>query len=165
MAFCAIWIAASGNYKTSFSPTFFDDKASKPMVILSDKESRYRLITREGQSVTTFIDSKDSEKFEEVYINHRSQFVFSNGESILFKGKAIFWNRLGDIMTYNMTKISKSEVLFVDEKEMPADKSFVLGVERGQLMRNLNTLRMEDIGFDPSEEVFKVSRSGKYVLL
>ena len=101
----------------------------KPMVIFKDKDRLWQVITYSGDFVHVMevdLYPEFKQVKHQVYLNYRSQFVYSNGSGILFNEKLIFWNRAGDIVLYDGRVVPEEYVFFVNDNEMKSGTALTL---------------------------------------
>ncbi|MGP4962591.1 hypothetical protein [Pseudoalteromonas nigrifaciens] len=116
-----------------------------PMVVFKNKDKLWQVVTYDDEPVTAMIIEiypKYSENFKKVYINYRSQFVFSDGSPILLNNEPLFWNRRGDIVDYNYNVISEGMVFYINGKGMKPRTAMTL--QTLQLNLRSNVLKEKD---------------------
>ncbi len=92
-----------------------------PMVAFEEKDKLWQVVTYDDEPVTAMtieVYPKYSERFRKVYINYRSQFVFSDGSSVTLNNEPLFWNRHGDIVDYDYNVIPEGMIFYIDGKGM-----------------------------------------------
>ena len=121
------------------------DKTS-PMMIFKNKDKLWQVVTYDGQPVTTLmtrIHPEFSQEYRNVYLNYRSQFVFSNGTAITVEEQPIYWNRAGDIVTIDYTEINEAYIFWVGDQEMKANTAITLAGLKKQVLSEI--LKSKDI--------------------
>ena len=119
-------IAGKVLYDVSQTPPSYN---TDPLVMLKDKGQLFQVVTFDDEPVTVLsveLYPKYKEVHKKVYVNFRSQFVYSDGSGIAFDGSPIYFNREGDIMTYDHRIVPEPYVFFVGETEMPSSKAMTL---------------------------------------
>jgi hypothetical protein len=128
-------------------------KSHLPMVILKDKTALYQVVTYEDKPITVLeinLKPKFRQAFKNVYLNYRSQFVFNNGEPILYMEEPIFWNGEGDVVDYNYNVINESHLFYVDESAIKHGTAITLlelkSIAKAKYHRALrDNVRMEEL--------------------
>lgn len=116
-----------------------------PMVVFEDRDKLWQVVTYDDEPITAFVVDvypTYTESLKKVYLNYRSQFVFSNGEPILLNGEPLFWNRNGDIVDYSYKHISESLVFYINDKGMAPGTAMTL--KTLQMNLKSNVLREKD---------------------
>ena len=131
IALVLVLIAAGAAYKKHNTNS---DNASMQlqyatMIVFKDKQKLYQLTTYDGTPVTSMVIQLKpvyQQVYKNVYINHRSQFVFSNGEGVTLQGEPLFWNRKGDIVTYDYKKIHEGSVFYAKQTPLRENTAMTL---------------------------------------
>lgn len=100
-----------------------------PMMVFENKDKLWQVVTYNDEPVTAFVVDvypTYTESLRKVYINYRSQFVFSNADPILLNDEPLFWNRNGDVVDYNYKNINESMVFYINDKGMPPRTAMTL---------------------------------------
>jgi hypothetical protein len=94
---------------------------SKPMAVFKDKDKLWQVVTYKSEPVTSILVTlfpKFKQVHKKVFLNYRSQFVFSDATPILLVDEPIFWNRDGNIVLMNGSIVNEGLVFLVGKKEM-----------------------------------------------
>lgn len=96
-------------------------KSQLPMVIFKDKTALYQVVTYEDKPITALViqlKPKFHQAYHKVFLNYRSQFVYSDGRPIMFRDEPLFWNREGNVVNYDYQVIHEGNLFYVDESAM-----------------------------------------------
>ena len=110
------------------------------MIVFENKDKLWQVVTYDDEPVTALtieIYPKYAENYKKVYINYRSQFVFSDGKPVLLNKEPLFWNRRGDIIDYDYNVISEGMVFYISGKGMKPRIAMTLKTLRSNLRSNV----------------------------
>ena len=127
-------------------PRMIDYDKTSPMMIFKNKDKLWQVVTYDGEPVTTLmtrIHPEFSQEYRNVYLNYRSQFVFSDGTGITVEEQPIYWNRAGDIVTIDYTQVNESYIFWVGDKEMRTNTAITLAGLKKQVLSDI--LKSKDI--------------------
>lgn len=141
-----------------------DTGTQYPMIVFKNKEQLWQVVTYENKPVTAMsvrLQPKYKQSFRNVYLNFRSQFVFSDATPILIMGEPIFWNSAGDVVTYHYKTIRENLVFYVDDKGMKPHTAMTLfelkNTIKGNYLKEIDTERSTKAGLLKFSEVRKNS--------
>ncbi|MBE0420184.1 hypothetical protein EI165_08610 [Pseudoalteromonas nigrifaciens] len=120
--------------------TVVDVTHTLPMIVFENKDKLWQVVTYDDEPVTALtieIYPKYAENYKKVYINYRSQFVFSDGKPVLLNKEPLFWNRRGDIIDYDYNVISEGMVFYISGKGMKPRTAMTLKTLRSNLRSNV----------------------------
>lgn len=120
--------------------TVVDVTHTLPMIVFENKDKLWQVVTYDDEPVTALtieIYPKYVENYKKVYINYRSQFVFSDGKPVLLNKEPLFWNRRGDIIDYDYNVISEGMVFYISGKGMKPRTAMTLKTLRSNLRSNV----------------------------
>jgi hypothetical protein len=128
-------------------------KSHLPMVILKDKTSLYQVVTYDDKPITALVINltpKFRQAFRKVYLNYRSQFVYTDGRPILYREEPIFWNMLGNVVDYDYRVINEGNLFYVDERAMKHGTAMTLlelkSIAKAKYHKSLrDNIRMEGL--------------------
>jgi len=110
-----------GIYSYFYQEVKINENHSKPMVVFKDKDKLWQVVTYKSESVTSMVITlypKFKQIQRKVYLNYRSQFVFSDASPVLLDSEPLFWNRDGEVVTLQGQIVDEGLIFLVNNKEV-----------------------------------------------
>jgi hypothetical protein len=128
-------------------------KSELPMVVFKDKSALYQVVTYDNQAITALViklKPKFRQAFHKVFLNYRSQFVYKDGQPIIYREEPIFWNREGNVVDYNYQVINEANLFYVNESAMKHGTAMTLlelkSIAKAKYHKSLrDNIRMEGL--------------------
>jgi len=125
---------------------------SQPMVVFKDKDKLWQVVTYKSEPVTSIVITlypKFKQTKKNVYLNYRSQFVFSDAAPVLLDNEPLFWNRDGEVVTLNGKIINEGLVFLVGNKELARNTALTLYELKVGIKSNIEKQKILDEAIDP----------------
>ena len=143
-------------YSYFFQNITINENHSKPMVVFKDKDKLWQVITYKGKAVTSMVITlypKFKQVQKKVYLNYRSQFVFSDATPLLLDSEPLFWNRDGKVVTINGKVIDEGLIFLVDNKEVTRGTPLTLFELKVGVLSSIEKQRVMDEAIDPERTI------------